>query len=85
MLLCAALLSCGTGAVFGLLYFTLYWPYRHMFNELGRYFDEKESVVYSQDSGVLIVPTIVFLAISLLLGITWLNRRGSAIKASRGP
>ena len=84
MLLCAALLSCCTGAVFGFLYFTLYWPYRHIFNELGRHFDEQESVVYSQDSGVLIIPTIAFLTISLLLGIAWLIRRRSAIKASRG-
>jgi hypothetical protein len=49
------------------LYFTLYWPYRRLFNEEGRYFDADRLVVYHEQAGLLIVPAIVVLLLAAVL------------------
>lgn len=75
MLLAAAL-------VFSLLsigcwsfYLSLYWPYRELFSEEGRFFDEATLVVYHQQSGVLVLPAVVFLLLAVIAGVLWLRCR----------
>lgn len=75
LLLCATFLSGAAAYFFGFLFLKLYWPYRNLFNEEGRYFDEKSPVVYHQQSGFFIVPTFVFLFLVLIFGFIWRARR----------
>jgi cell division protein FtsX len=75
LLLCAAFLS-GTGAViFWFLYFSLYWQYRDLFNEIGRYYDEQDWVMYYEQDSVLIFPALAFSAFALLFIFSWWVRR----------
>ena len=85
ILLLAAFLSSATTIFFGFLYFTLYWPYRDLFNEAGRYFDEQNVVVYHEQNGFLIVPTLAFLLLSLFFGITFRVRHRAASSTASGP
>ena len=85
ILLLAAFLSSATTIFFGFLYFTLYWPYRDLFNEEGRYFDEQNAVVYHEQNGLLIVPTLAFLLLSLLCCIAFLVRHRAASSTASGP
>lgn len=77
-LLAAALVSGASAAVFGLLFFLFYWPYRDLFNEEGRYFDAHDFAVYHAQSGLLIVPALAFLAFALFFAVLWCVRRHSA-------
>ncbi|MDR2213732.1 MAG: hypothetical protein LBE21_08940 [Pseudomonadales bacterium] len=75
LLLCATLLSGAAAALFGFLYFSLYWPYRNLFNEEGRYYDEQALIVYHEQDGFLIAPTLVFLSIAIVFIFSWRARR----------
>ena len=59
-----ALLSATASLGCWFFYFTLYWPYRHLFNEEGRYFDADRLVVYHEQAGLLIVPAVVLLLLA---------------------
>lgn len=85
LLLGASLLS-GAGAIFfGFFYFTLYWPYRSLFNEERRYFDKQNLVVYHQQSGLLLVPTMAFLLIAIAFVGMWRVRSGRVTRIVAGP
>lgn len=71
----AALLCAGFSLVSWLLYFDLYWPYRNLFNEQGRYFDESDWVVHHQQSNLLIVPALFFLLLALFFAMLSWSRR----------
>lgn len=75
MLLAGALLLASAGLVFWFLYFALYWPYRDLFDEEGRYFDEASVVVYQQQSGVLIAPALTLSCLAIVCGAVWWMRR----------
>lgn len=83
--LAAALLSGALAGLFGFLYFSLYWPYRGLFNEEGRYFDEQGLVVHHEQAGLLIVPALGFLASALLFAAVWWVRRRSTGSLAGGP
>lgn len=74
-LLAAAVLCLITSLGCWLFYFTLYWPYRALFNEDGRFIDEATMVVYHQQSGVLLLPALAFLLLAVIAGTSWLRRR----------
>lgn len=78
-LLVAALSSAIGSLVFWCLYFALYWPYRHHFNEAGRYFDEVSAIVHYQENALLIVPTLALLLLAVLLGVGWWIRRHAGV------
>lgn len=84
-LLAAALISGTSAAVFSFFFLSFYWPYRDLFNEEGRYFDAHNAVVYREQSGLLIVPTLAFLAFALLFAVTWWVRRRSVRSITGGP
>ncbi len=48
-------------------FFVFYWPYRNQFNEMGRYFNSDDGIVYHDQSAVMILPAVFFLGITLLL------------------
>jgi cell division protein FtsX len=55
-----AALACATAsAVCWILFFIVYWPYRALFNEQGRYVDEALAVVYHEQSGALAIPALI--------------------------
>lgn len=85
LLLAAALISGTLAAVFSYLFLSLYWPYRDLFNEEGRYFDGQNVVVTHEQSGFLVVPALAFLAFALLFAVTWWVRRRSAWSIAGGP
>jgi hypothetical protein len=85
ILLLAAFLSGAATIFLGFFYFSLYWPYRDLFNEEGRYFDQQNVVVYHEQNGLLIVPALAFLLLSLLFCIAFLVRHRAASGAARGP
>ncbi len=73
----AASLCAVASLSFWCCYFTLYWPYRHLFNEAGRYFDEREMTVHHAQAGVLIVPALLFLLLAAgFAHAGWTRRRG---------
>lgn len=84
-LLAAALISGTSAAVFGLLYFSFYWPYRDLFNEEGRYFEAHAAVVHHEQSGLLMFPALAFLALALFLAVVWWVRRRPAGTSPGGP
>jgi hypothetical protein len=78
-LLGAAAAASGVAALFcGALYFTLYWPYRALFDAQGRYFDEAESVVYHDDAAVFGATAIGFVLLAVALAHRWRARRRRA-------
>ncbi len=85
VLLLSALASSAATLFFGFLYFSLYWPYRNLFDAEGRYFDARHLVVYHEQNGLLIVPTLVFLSLALWSGIAWRVRHRSRSTAASGP
>ena len=85
ILLLAAAVSGAAALFFGFFYCSLYWPYRGLFNEEGRYFDEQNLVVYHEQNGLFIVPTLVCLALALLFGVVWWVRRRPVGGAAGGP
>ncbi|MGI8465393.1 hypothetical protein [Pectobacterium punjabense] len=66
LLAIAAIFSAMMASLFGALYFMLYWPYRNKFNELGRYFDEEDNVVYHESASTFLCPTVFFIILTLL-------------------
>jgi len=85
-LLAAASLSAAASLFFGFFYFAFYWQFRGRFNEEGRYFDDTDSVVYHEQTGLLIVPTLACLALAILFAAVWWVRRRPALgSAVRGP
>lgn len=67
LLLAASLLSAACAVLFALLYYSLYWRYRDLFNEQGRYFDAAEMVVHDDSAFVFIVPVGVLACLALVL------------------
>ena len=76
LLLGTSLLSALAGLLCAFLYYNLYWRYRDSFNELGRYYDAADSVVYDDSSFVFIMPAIALLGLAMLSGWGWWNTRG---------
>ena len=77
-----AILSAAGSLFFWYLYFTLYWPYRGLFNGQGRYFDQDSAVLHHEQSGVLVVPALALLALAVLCTFSWRARhRGRAVGA----
>jgi hypothetical protein len=73
----AALLCTAASLFFWFFYFTLYWSYRDLFNEEGRYFDESSLVVYHEQNGMLIVPALALSLLAMLFGfVGWMRRLG---------
>jgi low affinity Fe/Cu permease len=62
-----ALLSATASIGCWFLYFTLYWPYRRLFNAEGRYFDAGRLVVYHEQAGLLIVPAVALLLLAAVI------------------
>ena len=62
----AAFLSAGLAALgaalFGWLYYDLYWRWRPLFDADGRYLDEETMVVHHQQNETLLVPLLACLA-----------------------
>ena len=85
LLLGAASLCTAASAFFGFLYYALYWKYRNLFNEQGRYFDEAAMVVHHDDDAFFIVPTIVALLLAVLLALWWIRRRTGVARVAGGP
>ncbi|KAA8998124.1 DUF3379 domain-containing protein [Affinibrenneria salicis] len=75
LLAMAAVFSALLSILFGFLYFELYWRWRDLFYENGRYFDEQNAVVYQDDSAILIVPTLCCVLLTLVLTIALRVRR----------
>ena len=67
LLLAASLLSAACAMLFAFLYYSLYWRYRTLFNEQGRYFDATEMVVHYDSAFYLIVPAVVLGCLAFVL------------------
>ena len=86
LLLGAASLCTAASAFFGFLYYALYWKYRGLFNEQGRYFDEAAMVVHHDDAAFFIVPTVAALLLAVLLAARWwIRRRTGVARVAGGP
>ncbi|MBU1330661.1 MAG: hypothetical protein KJ884_05870 [Gammaproteobacteria bacterium] len=59
----ACLLCALSGLTCAALYATLYWPYRGQF-EAGRYFEAGNATVYHEQTGLLLIPALLFLALA---------------------
>ena len=71
-----AALFCGAVSLaMWFLYFALYWPYRDLFDEAGRYLDETTMVVYHEQSGLLVIPAVASSILALALTCFWHARR----------
>ena len=68
LLLGTSLLSALAGLLCAFLYYDLYWRYRDSFNELGRYYDPADNVVYDVSAGIFVVPAIALLGLAMLSG-----------------
>lgn len=73
-----------TSLFFGFVYYSVYWRYRALFDEQGRYFDEAASVVYHDDASIFIVPVLAFFLLAFLFGRLWWIRRRSAFPRATG-
>ena len=62
---------------FWFLYFSLYWPYRNLFDGQGRYFDDRSAIVHHEQSGLLAVPALGLLLLAAFSG--WLSRRRTSV------
>ena len=73
--LIVAALSCGVMSWFwGVLYYSLYWKYRNLFYDNGRYYEEMENTVYTDDYAIYLIPTLFFLFLTIFLGAWWWKR-----------
>ena len=64
---------CGLAAAgFAAFFYMLYWQWRGLFNEQGRYYHAPEAVVYHEDAALFILPTLAFAL--LFLGLLWAAR-----------
>ena len=75
LLLAAGLLSSLAALWFAVLYYSLYWRYRDLFDEQGRYFDAEQLVVYDDSAFVFIVPAVLLGLIAALLARWWWKSR----------
>lgn len=66
-LLVASVLSGLAAAGSAFLFYALYWQWRGLFNEQGRYYHAPEAVVYHEDAVFLAVPALAFALLALLL------------------
>jgi hypothetical protein len=68
-------------AIFGYLFYFYYWQWRGQYNEQGRYFHEPDEVVFQNEAGFLIGPTIAFaiLVVVLLLGARASRRKAHGV------
>ncbi|WP_296509053.1 hypothetical protein [Rhodoferax sp.] len=78
LILAAALLCLAVSMACWFVYFTVYWPYRNLFDETGRYFDVQSSVVYQEQSGLLMWPALALSVLTILLGVAWLALRSAS-------
>jgi hypothetical protein len=84
LLLSATFLSAAASLFLGFVYFAFYWPFRGQFNAEGRYCDEIDLVVYHEQTGLLIVPTLAFLVLAILFVTIWWVRRRPALRGTVG-
>ena len=75
LFLAASVLCLLAGLLLVVLYYHLYWRYRDLFNEQGRYFDPVEMVVYDDSAFVFIVPAIALLGLALFTAWRWWKTR----------
>jgi len=80
LVLAAALLCLGVSLACWYIYFTVYWPYRNLFDETGRYFDAQTLVVYQEQGGLLIWPALALSMLTVMLGVAW-----RTIRSASGP
>ena len=71
----ACLLFLAGALIFGGMFYALYWRYRQLFDDNGRYFDAADGVVYEDSSVVLIAPALLFLILAWLCALAWRKRR----------
>lgn len=77
LLLAAAVLSLIASLGCWFLHFTLYWPYRALFDEDGRFIDGTTMVVHHQQSGTLLLPAVALFLLAALAGAAWWGRRAA--------
>lgn len=71
-LILAATLLCATASLAcWFVYFTVYWPYRSLFDDTGRYFDAQNAVMHHAQSGLLIWPAVALSGLTVLIGFAW--------------
>ena len=75
ILLIMTIVCAAASAFCWFLFFTLYWPNRHRFNEQGRYVAEDGEVVLHEQSAALLAPGIAFLLLALLFAWLLVLRR----------
>lgn len=75
VLLATALIAGLAASLCGFLFHALYWRYRDLFNEQGRYFNANETVVYDDSAFVFIFPAIVLGAVAVWAARRWWNLR----------
>ena len=75
LLLVVAMSSMAASLASWMLFFVLYWPHRHRFDDAGRYLDPASGAVHHSQSGLLVVPALFFLLLASLLIRTWRTRR----------
>jgi hypothetical protein len=67
-LLFGASCACAMAAVLlGFFYYALYWRYRELFNEDGRYLDLRDLVVHHAQDATLAVPACGFALLAIVL------------------
>jgi hypothetical protein len=67
-LLFGASCVCAMASVlFGFFYYALYWRYRELFNEDGRYLDPHDLVVHHAQDATLAVPACGFALLAIVL------------------
>jgi formate hydrogenlyase subunit 3/multisubunit Na+/H+ antiporter MnhD subunit len=62
-----ALISLLTSLLFARLFYEMYWQWRDLFDENGRYFNVAENVVYTSESKIYALPCLLFFIIGLAL------------------
>ena len=73
----AGILSGFVSAISGFLFLSLYWPYRDLFDESGRYFDALEMVVYHEQNGITGLMALFFMLLAVLFfAAGWRQLRG---------
>lgn len=82
LILAATLMCLAVSMACWFVYFTVYWPYRELFDETGRYFDVQNSVVYQEQSGLLIWPAFALSILTILLGVAWRALRSASAPLS---
>ena len=71
LLFIAALLCTAGSVLLWFFYFAMYWPYRSLFNEAGRYMDPSTLVVYHEQSGLLAIPAMTASILAVVFACFW--------------